>query len=80
MQRALGSLQCQGEGSVCDANAAMCVAPQDRAQGDHQQFVDVVQAGIAGPRVLQPLKAGDKVVQHGLPRQSWLAGGRTDSV
>lgn len=56
------------------ANAAMCVAPQDRAQGDHQQFVDVVQAGIAGPRVLQPLKAGDKVIQHGLPRRSWLAG------
>jgi hypothetical protein len=26
-------------------------------------LVDVVQAGIAGPRVLQPLKAGAKVVQ-----------------
>jgi hypothetical protein len=49
-------------------------AAQDRAQGDHQQFVEVVQAGIAGPRILQPLKAGDKLVQHRLPRQSCLAG------
>jgi hypothetical protein len=42
-------------------------AAQDRAQSDHQQFVEVVQAGIAGPRILQPLKAGNKVVQHGIP-------------
>ena len=49
-------------------------AAQDRAQGDHQQFVKVVEAGIAGPRILQPLEAGDKLVQHGLPQRLWLAG------
>jgi hypothetical protein len=49
-------------------------AAQDRAQGDHHQFVEVVQASIAGLRILQPLKAGDKLVQHRLPRQSWLTG------
>jgi hypothetical protein len=49
-------------------------AAQDRAQGNHQQFVKVVQAGIAGPRVLKSRKAGDKLVQQGLPRRLWLAG------
>jgi hypothetical protein len=53
-------------------------AAQDRAQGDDQQLVEVVQAGIAGPRVLQSLKAGDKLVQHGLPRRLRLA--RVESI
>ena len=49
-------------------------AAQDGAQGDHQQFVQVVQTGIAGPRVLQSFKAGDKLVQRGLLRQLRYAG------
>lgn len=53
-------------------------AAQHGAQGDHQQFVAIVQTGIAGPRVLQPLKAGNKLVQQGLPRRLWLARARTD--
>jgi len=42
-------------------------AAEDSAQGDHQHFMVVVQAGIAGPRVLQPLPAGDKLIQDALP-------------
>src|SRR5208282_4760349 len=38
------------------------------AQGDHQKFVEVVQTGIAGPRVPQTLPAGDKLIQGALPR------------
>jgi hypothetical protein len=44
-------------------------AAQDGAQGDHQQFVEVMQAGIASPRVFQTLKAGNELIQRGLPGQ-----------
>ena len=42
-------------------------AAQHRAQRDHQQFVEVVQPGIAGARVFQPLPAGDELIQAVLP-------------
>ena len=38
-------------------------AAQHRAKRDHQQFMEVMQAGIAGSRVLQALPAGDKLIQ-----------------
>ena len=50
-------------------------AAQNGAQGDHQQFVQVVQTSIAGPRILQSFKAGNKLVQLGLRRLRY-AGGR----
>jgi hypothetical protein len=43
-------------------------AAQHCAQDDHQHFVEVVPTSIAGPRVFQTFKAGDKLVQHGFPR------------
>jgi len=43
-------------------------AAEDSTQGDHQQFVEIVQTGIAGPRVLQPLPADNKLIQGALPR------------
>jgi hypothetical protein len=33
--------------------------------------MQVMQTGIAGSRVLQPLKAGNKLIQRGIPRSSW---------
>jgi hypothetical protein len=48
-------------------------AAQDGAQRDEQQFVQVMQPGIAGSGVLQFFKAGDKLVQRGL--QDWNTGG-----
>src|SRR5271165_1273220 len=53
-------------GSFAAANAAMCVAPaaaQHGAQRDYQQFMEVVQTGIACPRVLQFLKASNQLIQ-----------------
>jgi hypothetical protein len=78
-------------GSFATANAAprlgkgrhVCrtlTAAQDRAQGNHQQLVEIVQAGIAGPRVLQSNKAGDELVQHDLRRRLWHAGGSINPV
>jgi hypothetical protein len=33
-------------------------AAQDRAQGDHQQVLEIVQSGIAGSRVFQAFRGG----------------------
>jgi len=44
-------------------------ATQHRAQGDHQQFVEVMQTSIAGSRVLQTFPARDELIQRILPRQ-----------
>jgi hypothetical protein len=54
-------------------------AAQHRAQRDHQQFVEVVQPGIAGARVLQTFPAGDELIQAVLPRNvSATPEGRID--
>ena len=42
-------------------------ATQNRAQGNRQQFVEVVQAGIPAPPVLQIRKARGKLIQFGIP-------------
>src|SRR3954453_7095030 len=42
-------------------------AAQHRAKRDYQQLVEVMQAGIAGARVLQTLPAGDEPIQAVLP-------------
>jgi hypothetical protein len=60
-ERLLGHRECR---HMCRA----LTAAEDSAQGDNQHFVVVVQAGIASPRVLQPLPAGDKLIQGALPR------------
>ena len=44
-------------------------AAQHGAQGNHQQLMEIVQGGIAGPRILQTLPAGDELIQHDLPRR-----------
>lgn len=41
-------------------------ATQDGAQSYHQQFMQVMKAGIAGSRILQSFKAGDELIQLGL--------------
>src|ERR1022692_4470147 len=40
---------------------------EHRAQSDHQQFMEIVQTGIAGSRVFQTLPASRKLVQAILP-------------
>ena len=42
-------------------------AAQNRAQGDQKQLVEVVQGGIAGPWIVQALKARDKLLHGVLP-------------
>ena len=44
-------------------------ATQDGAQGDHQKFMEVVQASIAGPWILQTFPAGGKLIHGVLPRR-----------
>jgi hypothetical protein len=51
----------------CHVHRALTAA-QHRAEGDHQQVMEVVQTGIARPRVLQLLPAGNKLVHGSLPR------------
>ena len=38
-------------------------ATQDRAQRDHQKFMEIMQRGIAGSRVIQTLPTGGKLIQ-----------------
>jgi hypothetical protein len=42
-------------------------ATQNRAERDEQEFMEVVQCGIAGARVFQPLPARGELFQGGLP-------------
>jgi hypothetical protein len=42
---------------------------QHAAQGNHQHLVEVMQCGIPGSRVLQPLPARSKLFQSDLPRR-----------
>jgi hypothetical protein len=56
-------------GSFATAKAAMwgtLGTTQDGAHGYHQQFMQVMKTGIAGSRILQSFKAGNKLVQLGL--------------
>ncbi len=44
-------------------------ATQYGAQGDHQQLIEVMQSGIPGARVFQPLPACGKLIQDDLPKR-----------
>jgi hypothetical protein len=50
-------------------------AAQYSAKRDHQKLVEVMQAGVAGPWILETLPAGDKSVQHDLSPQAFHADG-----
>jgi hypothetical protein len=54
------------------------VATQDGAQGYHQQLMPIMNTGIAGPRILQSFKAGDKLIQCG--RRSLPTEGRIHAI
>jgi hypothetical protein len=41
----------------------LLAATQNGAQGNHHQFTQVMKTGIAGSRILQTFKAGDKLIQ-----------------
>ena len=56
-----------GDGKCLHVRGTLTAA-ENSAQRNHQQFMKVVQAGISGTRVLQPFKAGDKLIQHVLRR------------
>src|SRR5580658_4304041 len=42
-------------------------AAQHRAQGDHQQVMELMQSGIAGPRIIKTFPACTKFLQGILP-------------
>src|SRR5208283_5232253 len=51
-------------------------ATQNGAQSDHEQFMQVMQAGVTGSRILQSFEAGDKLVQRCILRRLRSVGGR----
>lgn len=53
-----------GEQSHIDGGLA---STQNRAQGHDQQSVEVVQGGVAAPRVFQVFEAGNEPIRGGLP-------------
>jgi hypothetical protein len=52
---------------------------QDRAQGDHQQVVEIVQGGIAGSRVFETLPAGSNLFQS-IPQRPGVTHRRLESM
>ena len=66
-------------GEQCHVDRTLAAA-QDRAKGDHQEVVEIVQTGIAGARILQFLPAGNKLIQGDLPGHVSHAEGRIDHL
>ena len=50
-------------------------AAQNRAQGDDQNLMEVVQRSVPRTRIIQPVPARDKFLQNNLPSCDSLATG-----
>jgi hypothetical protein len=66
--------RCFRRGEQCRVHRALAAA-QERAKGNHQEVMEVVQTGIAGSRVLQFLPTDDELIQGNLPRHISRTGG-----